>query len=429
VVLEITNTERSLSDTEVRELLAKGLGCLDLEGRRVLVVIPDGTRTAPIGLFFALLGDLLGGKVEALDYLIALGTHPPMDDAAKSRFLETTVVDGMAGSSRIFNHRWEIPETFSTLGIISAEEVAAATGGRLEIDIEVRLNQLVGDAEGNMSYDHILVCGPVFPHEVAGFSGGNKYFVPGIAGQEVIDATHWVGALVTSQEIIGVRETPVRHLIERAASFIPTPRSLIALVMHGQDLHGVFMGGMEEAWRAATELSDELDIVWVDRPFNRVLSVMPEMYDDLWTGAKGMYKLEPAIADGGEVVIYAPHITEVSYVHGHYLDQIGYHVRDYFTAQWEKFEHIPWGVLAHSTHLRGAGTCIAGVEEPRIRVTLATGIPRERCEAIGLGYLDPNLVELQEWENREDEGVLLVRRAGEQLYRVRGDVQSSEEKS
>ena len=417
----IINRERGLSDTEVRELLAKGLGRLDLGGRRVLVVIPDGTRTAPIGLFFALLGDLLGEKVEALDYLIALGTHPPMEDAAKGRLLETTVVDGMAGSSRIFNHRWEIPETFSTLGTIPSEEVAAATDGKLAIDIEVRLNQLVGDADGNMSYDHILVCGPVFPHEVAGFSGGNKYFVPGVAGQEVIDATHWVGALVTSQEIIGVRETPVRRLIERAASFIPTPRSLIALVMHGQELHGVFMGGMEDAWRSATELSAELDIVWIERPFRRVLSVMPEMYDDLWTGAKGMYKLEPAIADGGEVVIYAPHITEVSYVHGHYLDQIGYHVRDYFVAQWEKFEHIPWGVLAHSTHLRGAGTYVAGVEEPRIRVTLATGIPRERCEAIGLGYLDPALVDLQEWEDREDEGLLLVRRAGEQLYRVKGD--------
>jgi nickel-dependent lactate racemase len=427
MVVQTSNTERSLRDTEVREVLAEGLDRLELAGRRVLVVIPDGTRTAPLGLFFSLLGDLLGSKVEALDYLIALGTHPPMDDSAKGRLLETTVIDGVAGSSRVFNHRWEAPATFSTLGTIPAGEVAEVTDGRLEIDIEIRLNQLVGDAEGNMPYEHVLVCGPVFPHEVAGFSGGNKYFVPGVAGQEVIDATHWVGALMTSREIIGVRETPVRTLIDRAASFIPTPRSLIALVMHGQELRGVFMGGMEEAWRSATELSAELDIVWVERPFRRVLSVMPEMYDDLWTGAKGMYKLEPAIEDGGEVVIYAPHITEVSYVHGYYLDQIGYHVRDFFLSQWEKFEHIPWGVLAHSTHLRGAGTYVSGVEEPRIRVTLATGIPRERCEALGLGYLDPDQVNLQEWENREHEGILLVRRAGEQLYRVKGGDHKLEE--
>jgi nickel-dependent lactate racemase len=427
VVDRVINTEYGLSDTEVRELLATGLGRLDLEGRRVLVVIPDGTRTAPIGLFYGLLGDILGPKVKALDYLIALGTHPPMDDAAKERLLETKVVDGIAGSSRIFNHRWEQPETFASLGMIPAAEVAAATGGRLEIDIDVRLNQLVGDADGNMPYDHILVCGPVFPHEVAGFSGGNKYFVPGVAGQEVIDATHWVGALVTSRSLIGVRETPVRRLIERAASFIPTPASLIALVMHGQDLRGLFVGDMENAWREATRLSAELDIVWVERPFKRVLSVMPKMYDDLWTGAKGMYKLEPAVADGGEVVIYAPHITEVSYVHGRYLDQIGYHVRDYFVAPWERFENIPWGVLAHSTHLRGDGTYVAGVEEPRIRVTLATGIPQDRCQAIGLGSIDPARLDPEEWADREDEGMLLVRRAGEQLYRVKGDDQILEE--
>ncbi|MEJ2187843.1 MAG: hypothetical protein P8Y93_00250, partial [Acidobacteriota bacterium] len=229
------------------------------------------------------------------------------------------------------------------------------------------------------------------------------------------------GALMTSRRIIGVTDTPVRRLIDHAASFIPTPRSLIVTVLDGQTLHGLFVGAMDGAWRAAAAVSAELDIVWLDRPYQRVLSVMPEMYDDLWTGAKGMYKLEPAIADGGEVVIYAPHITEVSYVHGRHIDAVGYHVRDYFTAQWERFKHVPWGVLAHSTHLRGDGTFSEGVEQSRIRVTLATGIPRDRCERIGLGYLDPGSVDPETWAGREDEGVLLVRRAGERLYRVKGD--------
>jgi nickel-dependent lactate racemase len=289
----------------------------------------------------------------------------------------------------------------------------------MSVEVPVRLNRLLGEPGGGSPYDHILVCGPVFPHEVAGFSGGNKYFVPGVAGQEIIDITHWVGALMMSRHIIGVAETPVRRLIDLASELIPTPRSLIAMVMHGQSLNGLFIGDMEETWRKATELSADLDIVWVDRPFQRVLSVMPEMYDDLWTGAKGMYKLEPAIADGGEVVIYAPHITEVSHVHGHHLDKVGYHVRDYFTAQWERFKHIPWGVLAHSTHLRGDGTFIDGVEKARIRVTLATGIPKERCERIGLGYLDPRDVNFEEWKGRETEGIRFVPRAGEQLYRLK----------
>ena len=147
--------------------------------------------------------------------------------------------------------------------------------------------------------------------------------------------------------------------------------------------------------------------------------MIPERYDDLWTGAKGMYKVEPVIADGGEVVLLAPHITEFSYTHGKVLDRIGYHVRDYFLAQWEQFRDLPWGVLAHSTHLRGDGTYIEGVEKPRIKVTLASAIPRERCRAMNLGYLEPGSIRVDDWKNREDEGVLLVPNAGETLYRLR----------
>jgi len=418
MTLGTSSTARPLTESEVRALMAEALGYLDLDGQRILVVIPDGTRTAPIPLMKRLFGELLNSRVERIDYLVALGTHSPMDDGALSRLLGTEVINGVAGASKIFNHRWERQETFVTLGTVSAAEVAAASGGRFEIDIPVRLNRLVGEPGGTNPYDLIVVCGPVFPHEVAGFSGGNKYFIPGIAGEEIINITHWIGALVTSRALIGVADTPVRRLIDRAASFIPTPTLLVAMVLEGESLHGLFIGDMDDTWRAATTLSAELDIVWVDRPFDRVLSMVPEMYDDLWTGAKGMYKVEPAIADGGEVVIYAPHITEVSDVHGRWLDEIGYHVRDYFVEQWSRFEHVPWGVIAHSTHLRGDGTFVDGVERPRIRVTLATGIPPERCARIGLGYMNPATLDPEEWADREHEGVLLLRRAGEVLYRL-----------
>ena len=145
---------------------------------------------------------------------------------------------------------------------------------------------------------------------------------------------------------------------------------------------------------------------------------MPELYDDIWTAAKGMYKLEPVIEDGGEVILYAPHITELSYTHGHILDEIGYHVRDYFLKQWNRFQDTPRSVLAHSTHLRGIGNYEDGIERPRIQVTLATGIPRERCERVALGYCDPAAIGLEQWVGREDEGLLLVPHAGEILYRL-----------
>jgi len=145
------------------------------------------------------------------------------------------------------------------------------------------------------------------------------------------------------------------------------------------------------------------------------------MYADLWTGAKGMYKAEPAIADGGEVIIYAPHLTEVSYTHGALIDKIGYHCRDYFLRQMNRFADIPRGVIAHSTHLRGQGAydADAGIENLRITVTLATGIPEQRCRHLNLNYIDPKNINVEDWHGRDAQGIKLIPRAGETLYRVK----------
>jgi nickel-dependent lactate racemase len=325
------------------------------------------------------------------------------------------VVDGHVGATRIFNHHWERPETFVTLGVISRAETASLTEGRLSQDVTVALNRLILD------YDHLIVCGPVFPHEVVGFSGGSKYFFPGIGGPDIINFTHWLGALITNHDVIGSGYTPVRAVIDRAVAWIDRPISCFGLVVAHAGVAGLYFGTLQAAWQAASALSSQCHIVRVDRPFRRVLSVMPDLYDDLWTAAKGMYKVEPAVADGGEVVIYAPHITEVSYTHGRLIDEIGYHCRDYFLAQWDRFRDYPGGVLAHSTHVKGLGRYdpATGVETPRIRVTLATGIPPERCRKINLGYRDPGTIRLEDWADREREGVLVVPRAGEMLYRLK----------
>jgi nickel-dependent lactate racemase len=406
--------DRSLSEVDARDIVSRGMASLELDRRRLLVIVPDGTRTMPLPMMIEAIAAAAGPRVSALDYLVALGTHQPMTDEQLSRLVGQTVIDGRFGTSRIFNHRWDDPASFATLGVIPAAEVKALTDGRLERDVEVSLNRLIFD------YDQLLICGPVFPHEVVGFSGGNKYLFPGIAGAEIIDFTHWLGALISNYHVIGAGYTPVRAVIDRAARLVPRPVACLALVVTHDQVAGLYFGSPEAAWRSASALSAQTHIVYVRKPFTRVLSVMPEMYDDLWTAAKGMYKMEPAVADGGEVVIYAPHITEVSFTHGRIIDEVGYHCRDYFTAQWDRFEHYPGGVLAHSTHVKGLGTYdrVTGSEVPRITVTLATGIPEERCRRINLGYLDPASVRLEEWRNREQEGVLLVPRAGEMLYRL-----------
>jgi nickel-dependent lactate racemase len=401
-----------LDPDELTRIARDGLAPLPLDGRRVLVLIPDGTRTMPMPFMFQTLERELGRRVTALDYLVALGTHSPMTDGQLSKLIGQPVVDGVASGRRIFNHRWDDPATFTLLGTIPAREAAELTRGRLSQDVPVALNRLATE------YDHVLICGPVFPHEVAGFSGGTKYLYPGIAAPEIIHFTHWLGALITSYEVIGTAQTAVRAVIDRAAAMLATPVSLLAFVVTHEGTAGMFCGDVHEAWKQAAALSARRHIVWVDKPFDKVLAVMPTMYDDLWTAAKGAYKTEPVVADGGEVTIYAPHVREVSHVHGRLIDEIGYHCRDYFLGQWDRFKDYPGGILAHSTHVKGLGTfdAVRGIETPRIRVTLATGIPRERCSRINLGYRDPADVDPAEWDGDDD--TLLVPHAGEQLFRV-----------
>jgi nickel-dependent lactate racemase len=405
----------ALSESQVEDVVARGLAALPLDGQRVLVLIPDGTRTFPGKLFFRLVVEQLANRAKAVDFLVALGTHPPMSEAALLALVGITAEEKAAKYQhvRLLNHAWDNPDALAHIGDIPAAEIETLSSGRLKMDVPVRLNGLV------LEYDHLLVCGPVFPHEVVGYSGGNKYFFPGIAGSDIINVTHWIGALETSYQIIGVKETPVRRVIDRAAACIPRPKSAICSVVTHDGVAGVFVGGTEQAWSAAADLSSRRHVIWTDRPYQQVLAVLPAMYDEIWVGAKGMYKTEPAIADGGEVIIYAPHLHEVSVVHGKLIKQIGYHVRDYFTAQWEKFKHIPWGVLAHSTHVKGSGTFVGGVEKPRINVTLATGISEAECRAINLGYRDHRTIDPKSFANREHEGVLLVPKAGEYLYRVK----------
>ncbi|TMC11824.1 MAG: DUF2088 domain-containing protein [Chloroflexi bacterium] len=400
-----------MDDAAVEEVLERALERVPLAGRRVLAIVPDGTRTAPIPLLYRLLNRHLAPRAAGLDYLVALGTHPAMPEPAVERLLGVPAAE-RDPAIRLFQHRWDEAEALRTIGVIPAAEAARLTEGRLEEEVPVRLNRLVEE------YDLLLLCGPVFPHEVAGYSGGAKYLFPGIAGAEIIDFTHWLGALCTSMATIGVRDTPVRRVIHRAAELVPPEVLCVTMALDGERLHGLWVGAHVEAFEAAAALSEHLNVIRVPRPFRRVLSMPAEQYDDLWTAAKAMYKTEPVVADGGEVVIYAPHLREVSYTHGRLIDQVGYHVRDYFLGQWDRFRDVPGAILAHSTHVKGSGTYDAamGVERPRIRVTLATGIPEERCRRIDLGYRDPATVDPAEWEGHED--ALVVRHAGEKLYRL-----------
>lgn len=405
---------RNITATEAAQAVAQACPAEAYRNKRVLLIVPDGTRSAPIGLIFKSLFAHIGQVTAKLDVIIALGTHQPMSEAAICQRLEISPEERRTiyGKVAFHNHAWDNPAALREIGTIPASEIQQLTGGLFAMDVPVEINRLV------FEYDELLIIGPVFPHEVVGCSGGNKYLFPGIGGPRILNFFHWLGAVVTNPMIIGNKYTPVRRVVDRAGAMVNVSKSCVCLVVDGPRLAGLYAGTPEAAWEAASDLSRQLHITRKKHPFKTILSCAPVMYEDVWTGGKCMYKLEPVLADDGELIIYAPHITEVSVTHGDTLLQVGYHCRDYFRNQWDRFKHFPWGVLAHSTHVYGLGTYENGVEKPRARVVLATQIPEDVCRKINLGYRDPKTIRKEDFADREDKGILLVPKAGEMLFHL-----------
>jgi len=414
MVLQRVREDGFLSEQDLFEVVHEAWKKEAVDGKRLLFVIPDYTRSMPMPAMFRALFDALDARVAKMDYLIALGTHPPMTDAQIHTLLGITPEERSRRYRKvgIFNHEWQNPEMLAEIGVLSDDEVAEISNGLMRESVPVTINRRVFD------YDLVCIVGPVFPHEVVGFSGGNKYFYPGIAGPDILNFFHWLGALITNYEINGSKHTPVRAVVDKAAAMIAVQKRCFCLTVIGKDTKAVFFGTPEQAWDKAADLSAQTHIIYKPKPFKSILAVIPAMYDEIWTAGKGMYKLEPVVADGGELIIYAPHVNEISITHGAYIKQVGYHVRDYFASRMDQFKDIPRGILAHCTHVRGAGTFQNGVEKPRVQVTLATAIPEPECRAVNLGYRDPASIDPDAWKDREDEGYLLVPRAGEILYRL-----------
>ena len=386
-----------------------------VENRRVLAVTPDTTRTAPMPLLVRAVQEVIGSRAARLDYMVALGTHPVMSEQGILDLFGVSAADkerDFAGS-RFMNHRWDLDDTLVRIGRFEEREIAELTGGLFAEAIDVTINRAI------FEYDLILIVGPVFPHEIVGFSGGHKYLFPGISGGEFLDFFHWLSAVITCRKTIGQRDTPARAVVERAAEMVDVPRHLIAMVVtSGSGLEGLYVGAPESVWPEAVAHSAQVHVVRKPRPFHTVFGHAPTMYDEMWVGGKVMYKLEPVVADGGTLIVYGPHIHEISRTWGSYLEQVGYHVADYFQARMHQFRHVPRGVLAHSALVKGEGSYRDGVEQPRIEVALATGLSADVCARINLGYLDPATLDPNDYRNREQEGILYVDHAGETLHLV-----------
>jgi nickel-dependent lactate racemase len=403
------------SEKKIRAVIEAGMPARRVENKRILVLTPDATRTCPLATMVRALGDTVGRRAAKLDFLVALGTHPIL---SQEQILALYGITGQCrrdrfGRSDFFCHRWDLADTLIPIGRLSEKEVVDISGGRLRETVSIDINRMIVD------YDRIVILGPVFPHEVAGFSGGAKYLFPGISGGELLHFFHWLGAVITTREIIGRKDTPVRRVIHRAMEKIDRPIDCLSMVVHPESgLHGLFCGDVETAWSQAADLSATIHIVTKGKPYGTVLGRAPDMYDEIWTAGKVMYKLEQVVAKGGRLIIYAPHIRGFSKTWGPHIQKVGYHVRDYFLSRMDRFQAIPRGVLAHSTHVRGTGEYKNSIETPDVEVVLATAISEKQCKRVNLGYMNPTDIKIEDYTGREEEGILYVENAGEILYRL-----------
>jgi nickel-dependent lactate racemase len=409
-----------LTRDELRSIVQQALLQIAPQAR-VLAIIPDKTRDDNTDVLFPLAAEILAArKVAQFDALVAQGTHPPMTEAEKLSKIGSPNGSTIPGLGEIYNHEWNVPEELVTIGQLDADRVAELTGGLIGDAIKVNLNRRLGPGV----YNTILIFSATVPHEVAGFAGGAKYLFPGVAGPDLTHATHWLGALASIENVIGRVETATRHLIEAAADFVSAQIITLNCVVTRDEqqrlrTHALFAGDFRVAFRAAAEISRQVHIKYTGRKYKRVVALLDEHYDELWVGGKASYKLGGIIEEGGELIIYAPHLRSISETHGRLIEKYGYapldRVREMVALSRELQRNL--AVAAHLAHVSYAGKRDAhGRVVPRYRITMASALDEETCRRVHLGFMDYRDFKRENFESDPD--TLVVERAGRDLYLV-----------
>jgi nickel-dependent lactate racemase len=409
-----------LSPEELRAIVEQALLTVG-PSARVLAIVPDKTRDDNTDTLFPFAAEILAARgAEQFDALVAQGTHMPMTEEEKRVKVGLGEGASLPLLGQIFDHQWNRPEELVDLGELSAERVSELTGGLINEAVKVNLNRLLAPGV----YDTVLIFGATVPHEVAGFAGGAKYFFPGVAGPNLTHATHWLGALASIENIIGRVETPTRHMIEAAADLVPARViSLNTVVTRTEDerlrTHALFCGDFREAFRRAAEVSRQVHIKYTGRKYKRVVALLDAHYDELWVGGKASYKLGGIIEEGGELVIYAPHLRAISDTHGLLIEKYGYapidRVREMVALSTELRSNL--AVAAHLAHVSYAGSRDeSGKVVPRYKITMASALDEATCRRVNLGFMDHREFRREDYDRDPD--TLVVERAGRDLYLV-----------
>lgn len=392
--------------------------------RKILVLFPDYTRID----FTNKIAPKIINKFEdsIIHFLNACGTHRAMIGA---EFNKKLGIDINEPRVKFINHNFSNPLNLATIGYIPKELVSSKTDEQLKEDINITINKLIFS-----NYDLIIAISGTLPHEASGYSGGLKIFLPGIAGSQVTDLFHWAAALVGIPKIIGKEDNYARDIINEVARII---FDNINVPLYSFNMVNIEIGseaipiglyvdkgyeGFLNTYKQAANASSNVHIKYIEKPLEKVVQVIPSYYDEVWLAGKGSYKLQKpgVMTEGGELIIYGPHINcfhSNPQIESDIIS-VGYHCKEYFLNKLKKGVSASKNVVAHVINVTGPGTFdpLTNQEKLHFKISLATAISEEDCKRVGLGYRDPNTIKEYDYKSPTK---LWIKEGGKYLFDIK----------
>jgi nickel-dependent lactate racemase len=348
--------------------------------KRVLLLPPDITRMhSGAGRLTEMLYQMLCGQAD-VHVIPTLGQHVPHTPEENRRMF------GSIPHERIAEHDWR--EGCVALGQISADLVRQTSGGAADWPLPIVLNRRLIEEP----WDLIVNVGHVVPHEVLGFANHNKNYFIGLAGKDLICASHMMAASCGIENNLGNLVTPVRACFNQAEQDYlgRLPDLYVQIVMARNQANelvhtGLFVGDDLETYLQAARQSRSQNITIFDSPVQKMVCVMQaDEFVSTWVANKAIYRTRMALADGGELLIIAPGLKrfgeqpEVD----RFIRKYGYCGTPRVMEQYRR--NADMQDLAHATaHLMHASS------EGRFTITYAPGhLSRQEIEGVNFRYAD-----------------------------------------
>ncbi len=380
MVMNIALEGEDISLIGIRQELASWLSARTAGVKRILILPPDYTRSmSQAGPITAMLYEMLKDSFQ-VDIMPALGTHEAVSSEERHKMFTGSIPD-----ERFIVHNWR--SDVVEIGEVPSSFVKEVSGGKLDYPIKVQVNRRLVDK----SYGLIISVGQVVPHEVVGMANYTKNVLVGCGGKDIIDKTHFLGAVYGLEALMGRDHSPVRRVFDYAEEHflkdIPLQYILTVVKATGGNakIKGLYAGRDRSLFEKAVKLSQKANFDLMDKPLDKVVVFLdPEHYKSTWLGNKAIYRTRMAIADKGELIIIAPGVRHF----GEDID-VDQLIRKYGYVGTEKVLSAVKDNEDLSGSLSAAAHLIHGSSEGRFKITYCPGkLTRHEIEGVGFSYMD-----------------------------------------